>query len=96
MTTTTTLNPWREALDQALQELAAAEEAFLWADADFCDYHIFRMQAAEEKVALILRQARLAHGLDNTPRLGGTRWGQRLAIAPSESEELENAGEFAP
>ncbi len=62
-------NPWREALDQALDELAQAEHAFEWADPDFCDYYIYRIQAAKEKVALILRQARVAYGIQRPPML---------------------------
>lgn len=68
-------NPWREALDQALLELNQAEHAFEWADPEFCDYHAFRIQAAKEKVAMILRQARQAYGL--------TQAGFALPDAPS-------------
>ncbi|PSR23611.1 MAG: hypothetical protein C7B45_02240 [Sulfobacillus acidophilus] len=59
----TAQNPWRSALDQALDQLAQAEHAFEWADAEFSDYHAYRIQAAKEQVALILRQARHAYGV---------------------------------
>ncbi|MCY0898747.1 MAG: hypothetical protein OWU33_07365 [Firmicutes bacterium] len=59
-----TENPWRQILDQALAELAEAEHAFEWADPDYSDYHAYRIQAAQEKVALILRQARQAYGIE--------------------------------
>lgn len=62
MATAVRQNPWRDALDQALDELSQAEQSFEWADLDHCDYHIFRIQAAEAKIALILRQARTALG----------------------------------
>lgn len=55
-------NPWRMALDRALMQLAQAEHAFEWSDAEFSDYHAYRIQAAKEQVALILRQARRAYG----------------------------------
>jgi multidrug resistance efflux pump len=63
MSRSTDQNPWRSALDQALDQLAQAEHAFEWADAEFSDYHAYRIQAAKEQVALILRQARLAYGV---------------------------------
>lgn len=63
MSRTTRPNPWRSALDQALEQLAQAEHAFEWADAEFSDYHAYRIQAAKEQVALILRQARHAYGV---------------------------------
>lgn len=65
------VNPWREALDQALRELAQAEHAFEWSDPDFCDYHIYRIQAARERVALIIRQARSAYGVSARALPGG-------------------------
>ena len=57
-------NSWRIALDQALAQLSQAEHAFEWADPEFSDYHAYRIQAAKEQVALILRQARQAYGVD--------------------------------
>ena len=66
------VNPWREALDQALRELAQAEHAFEWSDPDFCDYHIYRIQAARERVALIIRQARSAYGVSGQALPGGS------------------------
>ena len=61
---TSRTNPWREALDKALEQLAQAEHAFEWADPEFSDYHAYRIQAAKEQVALILRQARNAYGVE--------------------------------
>lgn len=79
-------NSWREALDRALNELESAEQAFEWSDPDFCDYHIYRIQAARAKVSLILGQARLAYGLNNAPRsLTGTK--KLQAITDGENEE---------
>ncbi len=57
-------NPWRQALDRALEQLAEAEHAFQWADSEFSDYHAYRIQAAQEQVALVLRQARAAYGVE--------------------------------
>ncbi len=72
------VNPWREALDQALRELAQAEHAFEWSDPDFCDYHIYRIQAARERVALIIRQARSAYGVSARALPGGSAAGPAL------------------
>ena len=58
-------NPWRAALDQALAQLSQAEHAFEWASPEFSDYHAYRIQAAKEQVALILRQAREAYGVES-------------------------------
>lgn len=60
-----------QALEEALKELHFAEEAFRYADPEFVDFHIYRMQASEEKVALILRHARQASGIARTPALPG-------------------------
>lgn len=62
-------NPWRIALDQALMQLSQAEHAFEWSEAAFCDYHAYRIQAAKEQVALILRQARQAYGVESVDRM---------------------------
>lgn len=78
-------NPWREALDQALGELNQAEHAFEWADPDYCDYYIFRIQAAQEKVALILRQARVAYGVASN-RLPASREAPHAITAPPANE----------
>ncbi|MCL5116875.1 MAG: hypothetical protein M1272_06975 [Firmicutes bacterium] len=74
------INPWREALDQALAELDQAEHAFQWADPDYCDYHIFRIQAAQEKVGLILRQARIAYGMASAPMLDPAQEPNAIAL----------------
>ncbi|AUW93229.1 MAG: hypothetical protein C7B44_09235 [Sulfobacillus thermosulfidooxidans] len=53
---------WQEALQEAVIERNLAEHAFMQSDPDFCDYHIYQLHAAEEKVRLIIRQAREAMG----------------------------------
>lgn len=53
---------WHEALREAVTERNLAEHAFMQSDPDFCDYHIYRLHAAEEKVRMIIRQARAAMG----------------------------------
>lgn len=65
-------NPWGDALKAAINERRQAEEAFQWADAEYLDYHVYRLLAAEEKISLILRQARAAYGI-----------GQPSAILPA-------------
>ncbi len=57
---------WHEALVAALDELASAEAAFQNADDDFLDYHIYRLQAAEAKVSLILKKAREVWGISSS------------------------------
>ncbi|NMP21066.1 hypothetical protein [Sulfobacillus harzensis] len=79
------MNPWREALDQALDELAQAEHSFEWADPDFCDYYIYRIQAAKEKVALILRQARVAYGIQRPAMLTGTAERRAISASPEDA-----------
>jgi hypothetical protein len=54
---------FKEALRQAIREWENAEAAFLQSDPEYCDYHIYQLHAAEEKVRLIIRQARAAFGL---------------------------------
>lgn len=58
------VNAWKQALDQALEQLAQAEHAFEWADAEYADFHAYRIQAAQEQVSVILRQARRAYGVE--------------------------------
>ncbi|WP_028962793.1 hypothetical protein [Sulfobacillus thermosulfidooxidans] len=53
---------WKEALQEAVEERDLAEHAFIHASTEYCDYHIYRLQAAEEKVRLVIRQARAAMG----------------------------------
>lgn len=72
---------WKQSFDRALDEWRAAEEAFQQADPDFCDYHIYRLQAAEEKLGLIIRQAKSAYGLDSKKLPARLQWetaGNRL------------------
>lgn len=61
---------WHNTLQSALDELHSAEAGFMHADPEFCDYHIYLIQAAEEKVRLIIRQAREAYGMDVQRFLG--------------------------
>lgn len=62
-------NPWRDALKQAVTELEQAERAFQWADPDYCDYTVYRILAAREKIALVLHQARAAYGITSHPMI---------------------------
>jgi hypothetical protein len=78
-------NPWRAALDQALTQLAQAEHAFEWAEAEFTDYHAYRIQAAKEQVALILRQARQAYGVHSVDRM----------LKEAQAHSALTSGEFA-
>lgn len=80
-------NSWRDALDQALDELAQAEHSFEWADPEFCDYYIYRIQAAKEKVALILRQARVAYGIQHSPMLAPGSDHPAIDLTASSSDE---------
>ncbi|MHB1611901.1 MAG: hypothetical protein ACYCOU_19305 [Sulfobacillus sp.] len=54
---------FNESLRQALKEWHNAESAFLQSDPEYCDYHIYQLHAAEEKVRLVLRQARAVWGI---------------------------------
>ncbi len=56
------MNNYREALRQAVLEWQQAETAFLQCDPEYCDYFVYRLHAAEEKVGLIIRQAKGALG----------------------------------
>ncbi len=76
-------NPWRAALDQALAQLSQAEHAFEWADPEFSDFHAYRIQAAKEQVALILRQARQAYGVESVRFM--LREAPKNAIAASDA-----------
>lgn len=49
---------WEQALKTAIREREEAEAAFLYADAEHCDIAIYRLQAAEEQVRLVIRDAR--------------------------------------
>lgn len=54
---------WTEELEKALEEFRLAEESFHYAEPEFCDLHIYRMQAAEERINMIIRQAKTESGL---------------------------------
>ncbi len=76
------MNNYQEALRQAVSEWEQAELAFLQADPEYCDYYVYRLHAAEEKVGLIVRQAKAAlgyplHGQLPVPYL----WANALAAA---------------
>lgn len=49
---------------EAIREWQAAEAAFNQSDREYLDYHVYRLQAAEEKLSLILRQAKSSQGLE--------------------------------
>ncbi|MDA8192612.1 MAG: hypothetical protein M0Z53_01250 [Thermaerobacter sp.] len=55
---------WQQALKEAVSARDNAETAFLYAAGDYCDYAIYQLQAAEENVRLLVRQARQALGYD--------------------------------
>ncbi|HBQ94103.1 MAG: hypothetical protein M1294_10000 [Firmicutes bacterium] len=65
-----TWKAWKEALEEAVRERNLAEQAFVHASIEYCDFHIYRLQAAEEKVRMILREARSAMGYETNRRLG--------------------------
>jgi len=47
---------------EALSEWQDAAQAFNLADSEFIDYQIMRLNAAEQKLAILLRQVRQAYG----------------------------------
>jgi hypothetical protein len=51
---------WHQELRAALAEWQAAQDAFNAAEPAFVDYQILRLDAAEEKLRVILRQAQQA------------------------------------
>lgn len=50
---------------QAVKEWQEALRQFHQAEEETLDYSVYRLQAAEEKMAMILRQARAARGLQS-------------------------------
>jgi hypothetical protein len=63
---------------EALSEWQAATAAFDEADAEFIDYQILRLAAAEEKLAILLRQAKQRYG----ENLQGMRSGTSRTPSP--------------
>ncbi|CAB1129609.1 conserved protein of unknown function [Candidatus Hydrogenisulfobacillus filiaventi] len=55
---------WQAAIQAAVREVREMEDAFNQAERETCDYQIYRLRAAEEHLALVLRQARRALGAD--------------------------------
>lgn len=51
---------------EALTEWQDAAQAFNLADGEFIDYQIMRLNAAEQKLAILLRQVRKAYAHDPT------------------------------
>lgn len=82
---------WKQSFDRALDEWRAAEEAFQQADPDFCDYHIYRLQAAEEKLGLIIRQAKSAYGFDSKKLPARLHW---AALAEPADNRLYPPGPY--
>jgi hypothetical protein len=64
---------WEEQFRQALAEWRTALDGFNYADADFIDYQVLRLYAAEQKLAVILRQVRKARQLERARALAGGR-----------------------
>ncbi len=60
------MDTWQDALKNAVWERNMAEHAFLQSDPDSCDYHIYQLHAAEEKVRMVLLQAKKAMGYAST------------------------------
>jgi hypothetical protein len=56
------METWHDMLQDAVRERNMAERAFLQSDGDYCDYHIYRLHAAEEKVRMVLLLAKRAMG----------------------------------
>ena len=77
-----TWNAWKEALEEAVKERNLAEQAFVHASTEYCDFHIYRLQAAEEKVRMVLREARTAMGFETTRRLASPKSAVRQLREP--------------
>ncbi len=83
---------WKEALQEAVEERNLAEHAFAHAAAEYCDFHIYRLQAAEEKVRMIIRQARTAMGYPSIP-LKATATLPQIAVAHQSGDPQERNAE---
>ncbi len=82
------MNNYREALRQAVLEWQQAEIAFLQADPEYCDYYVYRLHAAEEKVGLVIRQAKGALGYPlHGPFSLSSQWKNAL-LAPDQMGEV--------
>ncbi len=77
-----TWNAWKEALEEAVRERDLAEQAFVHASTEYCDFHIYRLQAAEEKVRTVLREARSDMGFEINRRLPSPQSPPRLLQEP--------------
>jgi hypothetical protein len=55
------VSAWEEQYRAALDEWQRALDAFNAADGDFVDYSVLRLYAAEQRLAVVLRQLRQAH-----------------------------------
>lgn len=80
---------WQEQFAEAVTEWRAALDAFNHAEPDYVDYHILRLYTAEQKLALILKQAKAAWrdlaGLPRAPRLTRTATPPALPSGPDPS-----------
>jgi hypothetical protein len=64
---------WESLFEQALAEWRTALDGFNYADGEFIDYQILKLYAAEQKLALILRQLKSGRGLARARQLAGGR-----------------------
>jgi hypothetical protein len=63
---------WEDQFEEALAEWRTALDGFNYADGDYVDYQVLSLYAAEQKLAVILRQARKArHHEQARAALGG-------------------------
>lgn len=80
---------WQEQFAEAVTEWRAALDAFNHAEPDYVDYHILRLYTAEQKLALILKQAKAAWrdlaGRPAAPRLARMNPPPALPPGPDQS-----------
>ena len=62
---------WEEEFTAALGEWRAALDGFNYAEPEFVDYQVLRLYAAEQKLRLIIRQARRQTRLGRLRELSG-------------------------
>lgn len=74
---------WQTALEAAIRERDDAEAAFLQADRDYCDLAIYRLQTAEERIRIVIRQARAAMGYDRNMLPGRMMLTFPVALVPA-------------
>lgn len=82
------MNNFQEALRQAVIEWQQAEIAFLQSDPEYCDYYVYRLHAAEEKVGLIVRQAKGALGFPTARQLPTPLLWKHALVAPDQIGEV--------